>query len=115
MTNKLTEQIKKSGEKVNKEFGNGSEKYDIPLYVNLPEIKSFLTHSQIELLKVLKEEVEGLKVGYENGFFDSDYKHQIYERGEKFGFNSALSRVIDLIDNVIKVNEKNNNINSNRS
>lgn len=108
MSNKLTEQIKKSGEEFEKEYpinyGN-----PFPHFIETPvatHILHFLTSTQIKLLKVLKEEVEKVKVSHAS---DCPYMHWGCECDfalkEGTGYNIALSQVIYLLDKTIKENE----------
>lgn len=118
MTNKLTEQIKKSGEDAEvsifwDEIANnlpksiersalGDEKIFKAFRIVYPKIKS---HLQIELLKVLKGEVEKAKVSHAPDcpymYWRCECDFAVKEGG---GYNNALSQVIELLDNTIKEN-----------
>lgn len=95
---KLTEQIKRSGEN---NLWTYTDEYGYVHKINHDGIISLLISTQIVLLKVLKEEV-----GEMNRKFVTEPR--VYKGSDanvwREGFNSAISQVIDLIDNVIKEN-----------
>lgn len=109
---KLTEQIKKSGDGFVTRF---CSLFGYPVYAlddekeklimgntKADEFKSYLTSSQLELLKVLKGEVEGRKIRKPKY---TKPELQKISMAKRVSFNSALSQVLELIDNTIKENE----------
>lgn len=65
-------------------------------------VKCFISHLLYQERNSIIEMCNEMKIGYEDGFFDSDGRYVVYEKGEHFGYNKALKDIITKLEQAKK-------------